>query len=140
MRMVVGVVSACMLAACATDGGTEPGPDLPVADDPVPFTIEGLTIHNGTGGVVRSVTVLVPATGRFVSCGNILPRSQCSTTFPATVHQGHAVRVEWQQGGETWTVGPFVVAAPEGATEQSTVQAQVILSGPGAAGARFVPR
>ena len=132
--VMVGVLQACTTADPLSD------PALPVAEDVVPFAIEGLTIHNATPGVLQQVNVLVPATGRFVSCGTVLPGSQCATTFPAATYEGHAVRVDWQQGGESWTVGPFLIGMPVGIDAESAVLAEIIVTGPGAAGARFVRR
>lgn len=136
-RLAAAAWVAGTLLGCAATG---PAPDgaLPVAADVVPFTIDGLVIHNGTAGVLQRVTVLVPATGRFVSCGTVLPGSDCATTFPATTYEGHAVRVDWQQGGESWTVGPLLIDTPAGVGGESSVLAEIIVTGPGAAGARFV--
>lgn len=138
-RLAAAAWLAGALAACASPP-PGPGGDLPVAGSVLPFTIEGLTIHNGTAGVLQQVTVLVPATGRFVSCGTVLPGSSCATTFPAATYEGHAVRVDWQQGGEAWAVGPFVIDTPPGVHGDSAVLAEIMVTGPGAAGARFVPR
>lgn len=64
--------------------------------------IVGLEIHNSLDATVYDVMVLVPATGGFVSCGQVLAHTSCSTTFPHTEYRGYPVKVSWRgRLGET---------------------------------------
>jgi hypothetical protein len=113
------------LAACST-GPVERQPSI---------EISGVVIENRTSMFVSAVRLLVPATGNFVSCGNISPESRCSTTFPGSAYSGDPVEITWSQGGEIHSTGPFAMQLPDQLDRNKPALVQVVITGPGAAGA-----
>ena len=102
--------------------------------------IDGMLIENQTLMQVTAVRLLVPVTGNFVSCGNIAPNSMCSTTFPETAYTGNPVEITWSQGGQIFSTGKFVLDIPEGLDENQPALVQVVIAGPGSAGALIIQR
>ena len=102
--------------------------------------IEGMVIENQTRMWVSAVRLLVPATGNFVSCGNITPQSMCSTTFPETYYTGNPVEITWSQGGQIHSTGQFVVQLPDDLDEDRPATVRIVIAGPGSAGAVIVQR
>lgn len=119
-----------LLAACAA------GP----VDSVPPVQIDGMVIENTTRMYISAVRLLVPVTGNFVSCGNILPESMCSTTFPEASYTGNPVEITWSQGGQIHSTGQFVIRLPEALDEDKPVMVRVVISGADSAGAMFIQR
>ena len=122
-------VLALLLSACA---GAIP-PVQPVA-------ITGMVIENQSSAWVSAARVLAPATGRFVSCGNIAPGSMCSTRFPEAAYAGDPVEVTWSQMGEIHSTGEFSMDLPEDLDADQSATVRVVITGPGTAGAVIVQR
>lgn len=119
-----------MISACATRF-SEPAPSL---------QIDGLLIENKSEMWISSARILVPATGRFVSCTTITPQSRCSTTFPETGYTGNPVEITWSQGGQEHTTGEFVIQLPAGLDYDRSARVLVVITGPGLAGAVITQR
>jgi len=119
-----------LLSACAS----RPAERVPL------LQIEGLLIENKTQMWVTAVRILVPATGNFVSCGNITPQSMCSTTFPETSYTGNPVEVTWSQGGQIYSTGEFVIQLPVDLDTGKPARILVVITGPGLAGAMITQR
>ena len=130
IKHVLSVLCVFMLLACA------PGS----VNRDSRLQIEGMLIENQTRMWVSAVRLLVPATGNFVSCGNINPQSMCSTTFPETYYTGHPVEITWSQGGQIHSTGQFVVQLPEDLDEDRPAVVRIVIAGPGSAGAVIVQR
>jgi hypothetical protein len=79
----------------------------------------------------------VPATGTFAGCGNILPRSACSTTFQQIDYRGNALVVSWREYGELRSTDEFVIEVPDSAVAGDAFSVEVIVFAPGQAGARL---
>jgi hypothetical protein len=94
-----------------------------------------MVIENQTPMWVSAVRLLVPATGGFVSCGNISPGSMCSTTFPEARYTGDPVEITWSQGGQIYSTGQSVLRAPEHLDYERPALIRVVISAPGSAGA-----
>ena len=107
---------------------------IPVESVP-PIQIAGMVMENQTQMYLSAVRLLVPATGNFVSCGNIPPGSMCSTTFPEADYKGNPVEITWSQGGEMHSTGQFRVQLPGDLDRNRTAQVHVVISGQGLAGA-----
>ena len=105
-----------------------------------PLQIEGLVMNNQTQMWVSAARLLVPATGNFVSCGNIPPGSMCSTTFPETAYKGNQIEITWSQGGQIHSTGLFVLQLPADLDETKPAYVRVVISGPGTAGAALFQR
>lgn len=100
--------------------------------------IDGLKFENQTDRQISAVRLLVPATGGFVSCGNIAQHSSCSTTFPETDYSGNPVEVTWSQGGQIFSTGQFNLRLPDDLTEGVPAMVYVVIAGPGSAGAMII--
>lgn len=112
---------------------------LPVSG-PVPagVVIDGIVINNQLGIAVTDVQVLVPATGNFVSCGNIQRRSAFSTGFPDRVYSSNALRISWKESGMPQSTDDFVVKIGSDIDIKSTARVEVFIFSPGQAGARLI--
>jgi hypothetical protein len=119
---------ALLLCACAST----PSDRIP------PLQIAGMGMENQTRMWVSAVRLLVPATGNFVSCGNIAPGAVCSTTFPETSYTGNPVEITWSQGGQIHSTGQFVLELPTDLDENKPGLVRIVISGPGSAGAVIV--
>lgn len=125
--VLTGLYTTCLFA-CATE---------PAERDPS-VQITGMVMQNQTEMYVSAVRLLVPATGNFVSCGNMPPESRCSTTFPEAAYSGNPVEITWRQGGEVHSTGQFSVQLPADLDRNRPAMVHVVISGPGLAGAVIV--
>jgi hypothetical protein len=100
--------------------------------------IKGVEIYNGLAYPVKDVVILVPASGEFVSCGNILPESSCSTSFPARDYRETPVQVSWTELGKPHNTPEFTLAAPAAARDGEIAYIRVEVFAAGQAGARLV--
>ena len=125
--IIVGL-GTVLLAACSS-GPLKSGP---------PLQINGMLIENQTPAWVSAVRLLVPATGNFVSCGNISPESMCSTTFPEASYTGNPVEITWSQVGQIYSTGEFVIDLPDELEEDVPAIVHIVIAGPGSAGAVIV--
>ena len=100
--------------------------------------IGGVIIRNELPFSVTDVQLLVPASGNFVGCGNILARSQCSTTFPERNYQANAVVITWKERGQSHSTGEFVIKIPEKFDLNRSARLEVIIFNMGQAGAKLV--
>ncbi len=126
------VLTGVALAGCAVRGEhakTSPGPAL---------QITGVEIHNSLVYPVQDVTILVPATGEYVSCGQIFPRTSCSTTFPARDYRENPVQLSWKEYGQPRSTKPFTLKAPTGAQEGQAAYIRVEVFAAGQAGANLL--
>jgi len=118
------------LAACAA-GSVTPDPKIRIA---------GMVMENQTEMYLTAVSLMVPATGGFVSCGAITPGTRCSTTFPEVEYSGNPVEITWRQAGQAHTSGQFQLQIPTDLDKHRPAEVRVVISGPGAAGAILVQR
>lgn len=126
-KPVAAMFCTGLLVACA---GTRP--ELPV------LQIDGMVIHNQTQAWVSAVRVLLPATGAFVSCGNIAPGSLCSTGFPQTAYTGDPLEITWSQAGQIHSTGSFEMQMPDDLDAERPASVSVVIAAPGSAGAVIV--
>jgi hypothetical protein len=124
LSLCVLFVNAC--ASQAVDGPVNSAEGL---------QIKGLIIENQSLMWVTAARLLVPATGNFVSCGNITPNSRCATTFPETDYSGNPVQITWSQGGQIHSTGDYKLELPEDIDITKPAMVRVIITAPGSAGA-----
>ena len=117
-----------VLQACAVN---------PVKSVP-PLQIAGVAIENQTQMWVSAARLLVPVTGRFVSCGNISPGSMCSTTFPESAYEGDPIEISWSQAGQIHSTGQFSMDIPEDIDRNRPANVRIVIAGPGSAGAIII--
>ena len=129
-RLLFGGFVVILMVACVA---TVPGNGSPIL-------IDGLKIDNQTRMHVSAVRVLIPATGGFVSCGNIAHKSMCSTGFPETSYSGNPVEITWSQAGQIYSTGQFELRLPDDLEPDMPAMVHVVIAGPGSAGAMIVQR
>ena len=100
--------------------------------------IEGAVIRNELAFPVTDVQLLVPASGNFVGCGNIMARSQCSTTFPERDYHANAVVISWKERGQPNSTAEFVIRIPEEFDHGRPARLEIIIFNMGQAGAKLV--
>lgn len=135
MRQAAGLLSSIflLLTACGS---------LPAAGaraEPQAFVVRGMVIRNELPYPVTQVMITVPLTGAFAGCGNILPRTECSTTFQEVDYRGNPMVVSWREYGAAQQTDEFVVEPPESADPGRQLMLEVVVFAPGQAGARLVP-
>jgi hypothetical protein len=128
LKLIMIALGTLSLFACAA---------APVEKAPT-IQISGMVMQNQTQMYVSAVRLLVPATGNFVSCGNMPPESRCSTTFPEAAYTGNPVEITWSQGGEIHSTGQFSVQLPGKLNRDRPAKVHIIISGQGLAGAMIV--
>jgi len=131
-RLIAVAGTLLQLHACSTSGGQTPPAQGPA------LQISGVEIYNGLAYPVEDVVILVPASGEFVSCGNVLPDSSCSTSFPARDYRETPVQVSWTEQGEPHHTPEFKLAAPAAARDGETAYIRVEVFSSGQAGAKLV--
>lgn len=134
-RSLAGV-AACVVI-CLLAAGCSSTASVRVEAAP-PVNVAGTIIRNALAYVVTDVVVKVPATGRFVGCGNVLPRTECRTSFPAIEYQGNALVVAWQERGVSQSTDEFIVELPPSAQPGDSFWLEVVIYSTGLAGARLV--
>jgi len=120
-----------LLVACGS-----PLPRMEQGSGPL-LQITGIEIHNALPYTVHEVTILVPESGDYVSCGQILPDSSCSTTFPVRDYRETAVQLNWKEQGEPQSTAPFILKAPASAGEGENAYIRVEVFAKGQAGAEL---
>ncbi len=123
-------VSLCLLLACSTAKENQP--------KATGIVIDGVVIRNELALTVTEVTLLVPASGNFVSCGNIMARSECSTTFPGRDYYANEVVITWKEYGDPQSTDEFVISIPDSIDRNRPVRLEVIIFNRGQAGAKLV--
>lgn len=121
-----------MLTACAatqTSQGLRAGPALQIA---------GVEIHNGLPYSVHDVSILVPSSGDFVSCGQILPDTSCSTKFPLRDYREFPMQISWTEHGLPHSTKPFKLSPPADALAGQGAYIRVEVFASGQAGAELL--
>lgn len=124
------VIHALFLVACSSSPAPTP--------QATGIMIEGVMIRNELSFSVTDVRLLVPANGNFVGCGNIIARSQCSTTFPERNYTANAVVISWKERGQPQSTGEFVIKIPEKIDPNRPTWLEIIIFNMGQAGAKLV--
>lgn len=122
-------MTGLVLAGCATSPAGGGGALL----------IDGLTFENRSRSPVDGITLQVPATGGFVSCGRIAPGARCASGFPDIQYAGNPVEIRWNQGGTEWTTGLVTLQVDAEARARGRGEVYVLVIAPGSAGALLLP-
>lgn len=123
-----------LLGACAAVSEPAREEELPEV------MISGLVMFNQGQAYVSAARVLVPASGQFVSCGNIAPRSRCATGFPEQRYSGNPIEITWSQGGSIFSTGELQLSLPDEVIEAGQATVQVWIMGPGSAAAELAAK
>ena len=127
------VALSLLVSACATDAL-----ESALEPTPPPLLIEGVVIRNQLPYTIADVMIEAPATGAFAGCGNIIPRTDCSTSFPETDYQGNAVLIRWREHGEAKQLPEFGIEVPDDLEPGVPAWVEVVVFAPGQAGARLI--
>lgn len=121
-----------LIAACSASP--------PVADEAGLPNVEvaGIVIKNRLAFPITDVLIQSPASGNFAGCGNILPRSECSTSFESIDYQRDELVITWKEYGDPKTTGEFVVDVPANLDTGRPAWLEVVVFAMGQAGARLV--
>jgi len=119
-----------LLLACASAGESKP--------EATGIEIDGVVIRNKLAFQVTEVQLLVPSTGNFVGCGNIMARTQCSTKFPNRDYYANEVVISWKEYGQPQSTAPFVIRIPDHLEHGRPALLEVIIFNTGQAGAKLV--
>ena len=120
-----------LLSACSPVTVSEINP-LPA------LSIAGMIIRNDLLYPVTEVMIQVPETGDFAGCGNILPESDCRTSFQTVDYSGNAMVVSWKEYGQEHSTRDFVVEPGRDIDASKPAWLEVTIFAAGQAGARFV--
>lgn len=120
-----------LLSACQSAPAGAPQSPAPQA------VISGVSIRNELPYQVTDVMIEVPATGGFAGCGTILPRTECSNRFQHVDYRANQVVIRWREHGQPQQTEPFVIALPAGSSAGDAFHVEVVIFGPGQAGARL---
>lgn len=100
--------------------------------------VAGMMIRNELAYPVTDVMINVPATGAFAGCGNISPRSACSTTFEQVDYRRNPLVVSWKEHGQPQRTDEFIPRVPATAVPGDSFLVEVVVFAPGQAGAHLV--
>lgn len=131
VRYLATVSLWAMASACAVQ------PAVVLDENPSDIYIEGVVIRNGLAYTVSDVLIQVPATGGFAGCGNILPRTACSNTFPEIDYKANPVMISWTEHGVAHETDEFIIEVPEDFSAGDSAWIEVIIFAPGQAGAQL---
>ncbi len=127
--ILAGLSLVALLAGCATTPG--------LFQDSV--IIDGLTFENRSASPVDGITLSVPVTGGFVSCGRIAPGARCASGFPDVAYEGNPVEIRWYQGGAEWNTGALTLQVDDEVRIHGRGEVRVVVIAPGSAGALLLP-
>ena len=130
--LIFCLCAAAVLPACASKAR------VPEQAEKTGIVLEGVVIRNDLLFPVTEVMIIVPATGAFAGCGNIMPRSECRTSFETVDYRANALLVRWKEYGKPHQTDEFVIAVPENLDRHQPAWLEVIIFAMGQAGARLV--
>ena len=131
LRLMAAAILSLSVSSCVMQPVE---PDQPAGAD---IYIEGVVIRNGLAYTVRDVLIQVPATGGFAGCGNILPRTACSNTFPEIDYKANPVVISWTEHGVAHETDEFIIEVPKDFAAGDSAWIEVIIFAPGQAGAKL---
>lgn len=105
-----------------------------------PPQIQRLILLNQSDIPLGNVHIYITATREQVTCGSILPRSECSTGFPSREYQGNSFDVTWVEHQQTMIARDILATVPGDLTPGQPVNAVITFRGDGNFSAGLVPR
>ena len=124
------LVLALHLTACATV--TEAPEAVAVVE------VGGVIIRNELGIPVTDVRILALSSGDFVTCGNIMARSACSTGFSNRYYSSGKLQVTWKEFLVPQSTDEFALKPGGDIDVSRPAQVEVTIFSPGQAGVRLV--
>jgi len=102
------------------------------------LSVEGMVIRNDLAFPVTDVMITVPETGAFAGCGNIMPRTNCRTSFESVGYYGKAMVVSWSEYGQKQSTKNFIIEPGADIDTQKPAWLEVTIFAAGQAGAKFI--
>jgi hypothetical protein len=130
LNLFAGLALALQLTACATVT------EAPEAEAVV--EVSGVIIRNQLGIPVTDVRILAVSSGDFVTCGNIMARSTCSTGFTNRNYSSGKLQVTWNELRVPQSTDEFALEPGRDLDPGRPAQVEVIIFSPGQAGVRLV--
>jgi hypothetical protein len=130
LNLLAGLAFALQLTACATVT------DAPKAEAVV--EVAGVIIRNQLGIPVTDVRILAVSSGDFVTCGNIMARSACSTGFTNRNYSSGKLQVTWKELHVPQSTDEFALEPGRDIDPGRPAQVEVTIFSPGQAGVRLV--
>jgi len=132
VRWLALAVMTLQLQACSTVA------TVPETKPEAAVEVDGVIIRNQLGTPVTDVRILAVAAGDFVTCGNIMARSTCSTGFPNRYYSSDKLQVSWKEYGAPQSTDEFALEPREDIDMERPARVEVIIYSPGQAGVRLV--
>lgn len=130
LNLLAGLALALQLTACATVA------NAPEAEAVV--EVGGVIIRNQLGIAVTDVRILAVSSGEFVTCGNIMARSACSTGFANRNYSSGKLQVTWNELHVPQSTDEFSLEPGRDIDPGRPAQVEVIIFSRGQAGVRLV--
>ncbi|MFW2372029.1 MAG: hypothetical protein ACN4GM_02840 [Gammaproteobacteria bacterium] len=105
--------------------------------NPSTFEIQRLIVVNETPRALEDVKIYVGKTREFVTCGYILPNSECSIGFPLRKYQANRFDVSWLENGQATSVKDILVSEAENLMAGQAVNAVITFGRHGKFSARL---
>ena len=129
ITLLLGLCITVFISGCTTSVAT-------VDEKP---RIQRLILLNESDVQLEDVRIFVTRTRELVTCGAILPRSECSTGFPLREYQGNPFDISWMEYQRAMLARDIQVTVPETLLPGQRVNAVIVFRGDGRFSARLVP-
>lgn len=93
--------------------------------------IKRLVFLNQTSRALDKVRIYITETREFVSCGYILPKTECSTGFPLREYQGNHFDIAWIENGQARSIKNVQAIVPEKLISGKPVNAVIVFGAQG---------
>ena len=71
------------------------------------YIIDDIILRNATNAAIEDVQIKVEKVNKIFSCNYILPKTECSTSFPQRPYEGNRITISWKQNGRTIQTRPL---------------------------------
>ena len=97
---------------------------LPAVNDSL--KIKRLIFLNKSDKPLSDVRIYISKTRELMTCGYILPKSECSTGFPLRKYQGNRFDVSWVEEGQSMLIGNILMKIPDNYMPGKSVNAVIV--------------
>ena len=111
---ILGVILSGSILSCAVPEKSED------------MSIKRLVFLNQSAMPLNDVRIYVQSTHEFVTCGYILPKSECSMGFPLREYQGNRFQVKWRDNNQQRTMNNIAMEIPGDLDNDLPVRAVIV--------------
>lgn len=97
---------------------------LPAVDDSL--KIKRLIFLNKSDKPLSDVRIYISKTRELMTCGYLLPKSECSTGFPLRKYQGNRFDVSWVEEGQSRLIRNILIKIPDNYISGKSVNAVIV--------------